>query len=155
MILTLTPNPSIDRTVTLSGALERGAVLRAVSESAQGGGKGVNISRAAVAADVRTIAVLPAAQDDPFDGAIGSEAKNVLSVPVEIVGRVVTVPLRERAPGGHGDGVKDAARASFPSTASSARSPLLPVPLSAGAMTGCSTGAASTNNQLLPEQKFS
>ena len=66
MILTLTPNPSIDRTVTLSGELHRGAVLRAVSEDTQGGGKGVNISRAAVAADVRTIAVLPADRDDPF-----------------------------------------------------------------------------------------
>ncbi|MDX6298814.1 MAG: 1-phosphofructokinase [Nocardioidaceae bacterium] len=66
MIVTLTPNPSVDRTVTLSGELARGAVLRADSVSAQSGGKGVNISRAAVAADVRTIAVLPAEKDDPF-----------------------------------------------------------------------------------------
>lgn len=66
MIVTLTPNPSIDRTVTLAGRLERGAVLRAESVTSQGGGKGVNISRAAVAAHVRTIAVLPAHQDDPF-----------------------------------------------------------------------------------------
>lgn len=66
MIVTLTPNPSIDRTVTLAGVLERGAVLRAESVSSQGGGKGVNISRAAVAADVPTIAVLPALSDDPF-----------------------------------------------------------------------------------------
>lgn len=66
MIVTLTPNPSIDRTVTLTGELQRGAVLRAGSTTDQGGGKGVNISRAAVAAGVRTIAVLPAAKDDPF-----------------------------------------------------------------------------------------
>jgi 1-phosphofructokinase len=66
MIVTLTPNPSVDRTVTLSGDLVRGAVLRAESVTAQSGGKGVNISRAAVAADVRTIAVLPAEKDDPF-----------------------------------------------------------------------------------------
>ncbi|HYO39851.1 MAG TPA: hexose kinase [Nocardioidaceae bacterium] len=66
MILTLTPNPSIDRTVTLAGALERGSVLRAESTTSQGGGKGVNISRAAVAAGVPTIAVLPADADDPF-----------------------------------------------------------------------------------------
>ncbi len=66
MILTLTPNPSIDRTVTLAGELVRGAVLRAESVTSQGGGKGVNISRAAVAANVPTIAVLPAHQDDPF-----------------------------------------------------------------------------------------
>lgn len=66
MILTLTPNPSIDRTVTLGGALERGAVQRVVSVTAQGGGKGVNISRASVGAGVPTVAVLPAADDDPF-----------------------------------------------------------------------------------------
>ncbi len=66
MIVTLTPNPSIDRTVTLSGQLQRGSVLRAESVISQSGGKGVNISRAAVAADVPTIAVLPAEPDDPF-----------------------------------------------------------------------------------------
>jgi 1-phosphofructokinase len=66
VIVTLTTNPSIDRTVTLAGELERGAVLRAESVTSQGGGKGVNISRAAVAAGVRTIAVLPALKDSPF-----------------------------------------------------------------------------------------
>jgi 1-phosphofructokinase len=66
MIVTLTTNPSVDRTVTLAGELQRGAVLRAASVTAQAGGKGVNISRAAVAASVPTIAVLPAAKDDPF-----------------------------------------------------------------------------------------
>lgn len=66
MIVTLTPNPSIDRTVTLDGPLVRGAVQRVVSVSSVAGGKGVNISRAAVAADVPTVAVLPASDDDPF-----------------------------------------------------------------------------------------
>jgi 1-phosphofructokinase len=37
-----------------------------VSVSSVAGGKGVNISRAAVAADVPTVAVLPASDDDPF-----------------------------------------------------------------------------------------
>lgn len=66
MIVTLTANPSIDRTVQLSGRLERGAVLRSESVSDQAGGKGVNISRAAVAAGVPTLAVLPVADRDPF-----------------------------------------------------------------------------------------
>ena len=66
MIVTLTPNPSIDRTVALTSRLERGAVLRAEQVTAQAGGKGVNISRAAVAAGVPTIAVLPAEKDDPY-----------------------------------------------------------------------------------------
>ena len=66
MILTLTPNPSIDRTVTLSSRLERGHVIRAEGITSQAGGKGVNISRAASIAGVPSIAVLPAAKDDPF-----------------------------------------------------------------------------------------
>lgn len=66
MILTLTPNPSIDRTVELAGPLARGEVQRVTSVVSQGGGKGVNISRAAVTAGVASIAVLPADRDDPF-----------------------------------------------------------------------------------------
>jgi len=66
VIVTLTANPSHDRTVILTGPLERGAVQRAESVIAQAGGKGVNISRACVAADLPSIAVLPAAKDDPF-----------------------------------------------------------------------------------------
>ncbi len=66
MIVTLTPNPSFDRTIALDSGLERGAVLRAVSTTSQAAGKGVNISRAAVAAGIPTIAVLPAASDDPY-----------------------------------------------------------------------------------------
>jgi len=66
MILTLTPNPSTDRTVTLAGPLERGAVQRLLSVTMQAGGKGVNISRAAVSADLATEAVFPARPEDPF-----------------------------------------------------------------------------------------
>jgi 1-phosphofructokinase len=65
-IVTLTPNPSTDRTVTLAGPLERGAVQRLLSVTMQAGGKGVNISRAAMAADLATEAVFPARPDDPF-----------------------------------------------------------------------------------------
>lgn len=66
MIVTLTAHPSIDRTVSLSGLLERGAVLRVASTTTQAAGKGVNISRAAVTAGVETLAVLPSAEHDPF-----------------------------------------------------------------------------------------
>ena len=66
MIVTLTANPSIDRTIALAGPLERGSVLRAASMTSQAGGKGVNISRAAVSAGIATVAVLPAAPGDPF-----------------------------------------------------------------------------------------
>ena len=66
MIVTLTPNPSNDRTVTLAGPLERGAVQRLLSVTMQAGGKGVNISRAAMSAGLDTEAVFPARPDDPF-----------------------------------------------------------------------------------------
>ena len=66
MILTLTPNPSVDRTVTLAGPLERGEVQRVTSVVSQGGGKGINISRASVSAGIPSVAVLPADKDDPF-----------------------------------------------------------------------------------------
>ena len=66
MIVTLTPNPSFDRTIELASTLERGAVIRATATTSQAAGKGVNISRAAVAAEIPTIAVLPADADDPY-----------------------------------------------------------------------------------------
>ena len=67
MIVTLTANPSHDRTVALAGPLERGAVQRAASVTSQAGGKGVNISRAAVAAGVADRSPCsPPATDDPF-----------------------------------------------------------------------------------------
>jgi 1-phosphofructokinase len=66
VIVTVTANPSFDRTIALSGRLERGGVLRADAVLEQAGGKGVNISRAAHAAGVETVAVFPAAADSPF-----------------------------------------------------------------------------------------
>lgn len=58
MIVTVTPNPSLDRTYEIP-ALERGAVLRATADRVDPGGKGVNVSRAVAAAGRRTVAVLP------------------------------------------------------------------------------------------------
>ena len=59
MIVTLTPNPSVDRTVSITG-LQRGEVQRATASRIDPGGKGVNISRALTAHKARTVAVLPA-----------------------------------------------------------------------------------------------
>ncbi|MER5484987.1 1-phosphofructokinase [Streptomyces sp. NPDC002812] len=58
MILTVTPNPSLDRTYEVP-SLDRGEVLRATTDRVDPGGKGVNVSRAVAAAGVRTTAVLP------------------------------------------------------------------------------------------------
>ncbi|MEW2262866.1 1-phosphofructokinase [Streptomyces sp. NPDC047853] len=58
MILTVTPNPSLDRTYEVP-SLDRGEVVRATGERVDPGGKGVNVSRAVAAAGRRTVAVLP------------------------------------------------------------------------------------------------
>jgi 1-phosphofructokinase len=59
MIVTLTPNPSVDRTVSITD-LQRGEVHRATGTRIDPGGKGVNISRALTSHEARTLAVLPA-----------------------------------------------------------------------------------------------
>ncbi|WP_347954344.1 1-phosphofructokinase family hexose kinase [Gordonia aichiensis] len=66
MIVTVTANPSTDRTVELPGPLERGGVNRAVRVTDQPGGKGVNVARVVRAAGLQTLAILPARADDPF-----------------------------------------------------------------------------------------
>lgn len=58
MIVTLTPNPSIDRTVTTT-RLAVGEVNRASSVRVDPGGKGVNVSRALHLNGHDTLAVLP------------------------------------------------------------------------------------------------
>jgi 1-phosphofructokinase len=57
-IVTVTPNPSVDRTVHV-GELRRGAVLRASGSSVHASGKGVNVTRALRAHAVQSSAVLP------------------------------------------------------------------------------------------------
>ncbi|MGB8943783.1 MAG: PfkB family carbohydrate kinase, partial [Streptomyces sp.] len=58
MILTVTPNPSLDRTYEVP-SLDRGEVIRATGDRMDPGGKGVNVSRAVAAAGAATLAVLP------------------------------------------------------------------------------------------------
>jgi 1-phosphofructokinase len=75
MIVTLTANPSLDRTVELGGPLLRGEVQRAVAVRQESGGKGVNVSRALVASGLDTLAVLPGDPGDPV--VVGLETKAV------------------------------------------------------------------------------
>ncbi|MFW7414363.1 1-phosphofructokinase [Demequina sp. SO4-18] len=58
MIVTVTPNPSIDRAVMIE-ALHPGEVHRATANRIDPGGKGVNASRALAAQGAETTAVLP------------------------------------------------------------------------------------------------
>ncbi|GEE02581.1 1-phosphofructokinase [Gordonia spumicola] len=66
MILTVTANPSIDRTITLDGPLVAGAVHRPTGVLDQPGGKGVNVARVVQAAGFDTLALVPAAAGDTF-----------------------------------------------------------------------------------------
>ncbi|MFD5867127.1 1-phosphofructokinase family hexose kinase [Corynebacterium sp. NPDC060344] len=66
MILTLTANPSIDRTTTVKGRLERGGVFRLAMQSDVPGGKGVNVSAAVAHAGHDTLALYPAASNGRF-----------------------------------------------------------------------------------------
>lgn len=58
MIVTLTPNPSIDRTVTVE-RLHPGEVNRATTTRTDPGGKGVNVARALIRNQGEALAVLP------------------------------------------------------------------------------------------------
>lgn len=82
MIITVTPNPSIDRTVTLPGELVRGAVHRVTSVASEPGGKGVNVARALTLAGLDVVAVLPAGHHDPILGGLRSQGVEFDAVPV-------------------------------------------------------------------------
>ncbi|MEU6403017.1 1-phosphofructokinase [Streptomyces sp. NPDC046985] len=85
MIVTVTPNPSLDRTYEVP-RLDRGGVVRASGERVDPGGKGVNVSRAVAAAGRRTVAVLP------LGGAPGAlvaellDAQGIEVAPVPVAG---------------------------------------------------------------------
>ena len=91
MILTLTPNPSIDATVRLNEELQPGAVHRAESVSSVAGGKGVNVTHAVTLADVDSLALLPAMASDPFLTLAADASIPVHAVPTQ--GAVRTLSL--------------------------------------------------------------
>ncbi|WP_250448250.1 1-phosphofructokinase family hexose kinase, partial [Actinotalea sp. C106] len=83
MIITVTLNPSLDRTVEVDD-LVRGEVLRARGVHLHPGGKGVNVTRALLANGVASRAVLPVAgaEGDQLVGLLTAEAVDVVTVPV-------------------------------------------------------------------------
>ena len=81
-VVTLTANPSLDRTLALPGPLQRGGVARLGVSRTEPGGKGVNVARAVAAAGVDAVPVLPADDGDPFLAALRSIGLPLVSVPV-------------------------------------------------------------------------
>ena len=88
MIVTLTANPSLDRTVLLPGPLERGRVQRSEGATDEPGGKGVNVARVAQAAGRLAVAVLPGSHDDPMVLALRATGLTYRAVPVHDRARV-------------------------------------------------------------------
>ncbi|WP_349427284.1 1-phosphofructokinase [Microbacterium sp. LWS13-1.2] len=82
MIVTLTANPSLDRTVVLPAPLQVGDVQSADSAREDAGGKGINVARAIAAAGEDCLAVLPLAAGDPFEPALRVAALRTHPVPV-------------------------------------------------------------------------
>lgn len=89
MIITVTLNPSLDRTLEVEH-LTRGAVLRTSAPTLQAGGKGVNVTRALTANGIPSIAVLP------VGGSEGSELTALLER-AEVSTRLVPVAGRTRS----------------------------------------------------------
>jgi 1-phosphofructokinase len=82
MIVTLTPNPSLDRTIELAGPLARGDVQRAQDASQEPGGKGVNICRALAASGIQSLAILPGDAEDPVLLALVAQGIPHLGLPI-------------------------------------------------------------------------
>ena len=82
MIVTVTPNPSIDRTIRVP-KLVRGAVIRATSADSEAGGKGVNVSRALAIHGHASVAVVPLSpESEPGFFALLGGAATLRTVPV-------------------------------------------------------------------------
>lgn len=134
MIVTLTMNPSVDRTAGVAGPLERGGVNRLADITDVAGGKGINVARvlgeaAPKYAGPEVLAVAPSSHSDPFAAMLGASQIPHALVSVEGPVRVnltVTEPdgttTKLNAPGAELD---DPVRASLVDTvvAAAERSP--------------------------------
>lgn len=81
-VVTVTANPSLDRTITLVSPLVPGEVQAAAAAREDAGGKGINVARVVAAGGVPTLAVLPLAADDPFAPALHGSHVAARAVPV-------------------------------------------------------------------------
>ena len=83
MIVTVTLNPSLDRTVEVARLL-RGEVVRAHAGHLDAGGKGVNVTRALTAHGVPSIAVLPVGgpEGNQLVDLLAAERIQVAAVPI-------------------------------------------------------------------------
>ena len=83
-VVTLTANPSLDRTLDLPAPLTEGGIVRLARTSTEPGGKGVNVARAIAAAGGDVVSVLPAAATDPIVTALRALGLELATVPVQM-----------------------------------------------------------------------
>lgn len=82
MIITFTANPSIDATMSIE-SLDAGEVLRVSESRREPGGKGINVSNAVLKAGEPTLAIVPAADSDPFTALAAAAGIPLRNVPVD------------------------------------------------------------------------
>ncbi len=81
MIVTVTTNPSLDRTIALAEPLRVGEVQSAAGSREDAGGKGINVARVVAAAGHATLAILPLDDGDPFGAILRATGMPVRAVP--------------------------------------------------------------------------
>jgi len=88
VIVTVTPNPSIDRTIHID-RLDRGKVIRARAATSEAAGKGLNVSLALATEGIDTAAVLPlAAESATVYLRLLADAVPITAVPIKGATRV-------------------------------------------------------------------
>jgi 1-phosphofructokinase len=87
MIITVTPNPSVDRAFELA-TLEVGEVNRALRTQVDAGGKGINVSRVLTQNGVESVAVFPVGGPDGRLLVSELEAAGVSAHPVPVSGAI-------------------------------------------------------------------
>ena len=88
MIVTVTPNPSIDRTIQID-RLDRGRMIRARAATSEAAGKGLNVSLALATEGVDTSAILPLAADSATAYLrLLADAVPITAVPIKGAARV-------------------------------------------------------------------
>lgn len=96
MIVTVTPNPSVDRALDVD-ALEVGEVNRAHTTHVHAGGKGINVARALVRHGLDAVAVVPSGGPDGARLTALMAEQGVPAVPVPVTGDTRTnITLQER-----------------------------------------------------------
>jgi len=83
MIITLTCNPALDKTIELDSPLSPGTVQRARATRVQAAGKGVNVARALHSAGAKCLALLPGSPSDPLVRELAADRLPHRTLPID------------------------------------------------------------------------